>query len=177
MNNADAAASQPPAKEQLGTLLLRRGLITEEQLQTALAVQRETGAPLGQIVVERGFVRPSIVAQALATQHGSLLKTEYGYATTFNGQSPPAAPAPEADRVALLEAAVVVRDEAIASFNATAQSWKVALEQRDDMIRQLAAERDAAHAELAQARSEIAALRAGLPGDGSVAFRVADAAP
>jgi hypothetical protein len=146
MNDAAAGAEPLPAKEQLGTLLLRRGLISEEQLQAALAVQRETGAPLGQIVVERGFVRPSIVAQALATQHGSLLKTEYGYATTFSEQTQPVA---VPDRVAALEAAVVARDEAIATFNATAEAWQAALEQRDEMIKKLVAERDALAAQLA----------------------------
>ena len=76
-------------QQPLGALLVRRGLITEEQLAAALADQRATGAPLGQIVVSRGYAASAAVAQALATQHGGLLKTEYGFATGFDSGGPP----------------------------------------------------------------------------------------
>jgi len=76
-------------QQPLGALLVRRGLITEEQLAVALADQRATGAPLGQIVVSRGYAAAAAVAQALATQHGGLLKTEYGFATGFDSGGPP----------------------------------------------------------------------------------------
>jgi DNA repair exonuclease SbcCD ATPase subunit len=85
-----AAAMATAAQEPLGTLLVKRGLISEEQLAEALADQKETGEPLGKIVVDRGFTRPEVIAQALATQHGGLLKTEYGFATGFGaGLAPP----------------------------------------------------------------------------------------
>jgi hypothetical protein len=77
-------------QEPLGKLLVRRGLITDEQLAAALADQRTTGEPLGKIVVARGYVASSTVAQALATQHGGLLKTEYGFATGFGSGGPAA---------------------------------------------------------------------------------------
>src|SRR5207253_2812138 len=67
----------------------QRGLITDDQLADALADQQATGQPLGQIVVARGYVAPATVAQALATQHGGLLKTEYGFATGFYSGMPP----------------------------------------------------------------------------------------
>ena len=76
-------------QQPLGALLVRRGLITEEQLAAALADQLATGAPLGQIVVSRGYAASAAVAQALATQHGGLLKTEYGFATGFDSGGPP----------------------------------------------------------------------------------------
>ena len=79
---AEEGGLRPP-QEPLGTLLVKRGLITPEQLTEALAEQRSTGKPLGAIVVARGFVAPANVAQALATQHGGILKTEYGFATGF----------------------------------------------------------------------------------------------
>jgi hypothetical protein len=60
-------------QQPLGALLLRRGLITEEQLAAALADQKDTGEPLGQIVVSRGYAASAAVAQALASQHGGLL--------------------------------------------------------------------------------------------------------
>jgi hypothetical protein len=93
MTNPTAGAETSAAPEQLGTLLVKRGLITDEQLAMALADQQASGEPLGKIVVTRGFVSPAMVAQALATQHGGLLKTEYGFATGFGsaGASPVAA--------------------------------------------------------------------------------------
>ena len=72
--------------EPLGSLLAGRGHITEEQLEIALTEQKVTGRPLGEIIVARGFAAAPTVAQALATQHGGLLKTEYGFATGWNGQ-------------------------------------------------------------------------------------------
>src|SRR6267142_6841710 len=71
--------------EPLGALLASRGHITEEQLELALTEQKATGRPLGEIIVARGFAPPPTVAQALATQHGGLLKTEYGFATGWGG--------------------------------------------------------------------------------------------
>ena len=77
-NGSTAVAHEP-----LGAVLVKRGLITDEQLAAALEQQRTSGEPLGAILVARGFVTPALVAQALATQHGTLLKTEYGFATGF----------------------------------------------------------------------------------------------
>jgi hypothetical protein len=68
---------------------VRRGLITKDQLEAALAGQHATGEQLGQIVVSRGYTTAAMVAQALATQHGGLLKTEYGFATGFFSGSAP----------------------------------------------------------------------------------------
>jgi hypothetical protein len=86
-----ALADNGQAQEPLGSLLVKRGLITPEQLEVALQEQKTSGEPLGAIVVARGFAAPATVAQALATQHGGLLKTEYGFATGFNaGGAPPA---------------------------------------------------------------------------------------
>jgi uncharacterized protein YlxW (UPF0749 family) len=79
---ADNGGLRPP-QEPLGEMLVNRGLITREQLIDALAQQKASGEPLGAIVVARGFANPSTIAQALATQHGGLLKTEYGFATGF----------------------------------------------------------------------------------------------
>jgi hypothetical protein len=173
-----------PAQAPLGTVLTKRGLLTEEQLELALADQRSTGEPLGKIVVDRGFVRAEVIAQALATQHGGLLKTEYGFATGFGSGSPAAppvaappvsesprtartaatAPAPElvpdpkradqVERIASLEEAVQVRDEALAKAVATNEAWQTALAERDDLIRTLVAARDEATAELVELRAE-----------------------
>ena len=78
----DVANAVTP-QEPLGTLLVERGLITDAQLADALEEQRTSGEQLGAILVARGYAPPALVAQALATQHGGMLKTEYGFATGF----------------------------------------------------------------------------------------------
>ena len=70
----------------LGALLVSRGFLAEDDLSEALAEQGRTPRPLGAILVSRGLVSPEVVAQALATQHGSILKTEYGFATGFDAR-------------------------------------------------------------------------------------------
>ena len=62
--------SRAGRRPQLGSLLLREGLLTPEQLERALAEKEESGGRLGEIVVAHGWVTPAAVAQALAEQHG-----------------------------------------------------------------------------------------------------------
>ena len=70
--------SADPVRLQLGELLIHKGVLTEDQLVLALAEQRTSGAPLGEILVQHGFVKGPTVANALAEQHGGPLRTEYG---------------------------------------------------------------------------------------------------
>ena len=65
----------------LGELLLAKHLVTEDELQRALAEQEETGRLLGTILVERGFVSGPALAVALAEQYGVELATERGFGT------------------------------------------------------------------------------------------------
>ncbi|MDX6440053.1 MAG: hypothetical protein QOF45_2636 [Gaiellaceae bacterium] len=58
--------------------MVDEGIVTSDQLTHALAEQDRTGRPLGEILVELGFASAGAVANALAEQHGGLLKTEYG---------------------------------------------------------------------------------------------------
>jgi DNA repair exonuclease SbcCD ATPase subunit len=76
---AEPEVSAPP----LGRLLVERGHLTEEQLQTALDEHTRTGLPLGQVLISLSYVTATTVAQALATQQGGLIKTEYGLSTGF----------------------------------------------------------------------------------------------
>jgi hypothetical protein len=76
---APEVRERPP----LGQLLVERGLITEEQLDSGLAQQDWSGRPLGEVLIALGFVTEATIAQALATQHGGLIKTEYGFAMGF----------------------------------------------------------------------------------------------
>ncbi|MGO0122491.1 glycosyltransferase [Desulfothermobacter acidiphilus] len=52
----------------LGRLLLERGLITPEQLEHALALQRKSGGLLGQILVAQGYVNNLQLYEVLAEQ-------------------------------------------------------------------------------------------------------------
>lgn len=57
-------------KEQLGELLVKQGLINQEQLDKALTVQKERGGLIGEILVELGFAKEQDIAQALTAQYG-----------------------------------------------------------------------------------------------------------
>jgi hypothetical protein len=147
-HNPSAAAAAEPLP--LGELLVQRGVLTREQLELALVEQRETGRPLGEIIVTRGLAPGPIVAQALATQHGGPVKTEYGFATGWTDvpaqqpqqpQQPPTAAAPDP------------RDRVIAELRAWAESAQTAITSRDDAI----AARDARIFQLEQAISELQA--------------------
>ena len=54
----------------LGSLLLRDGALTTEQLEAALAEKDVTGRRVGEIVIARGWVQAGTVARLLAEQHG-----------------------------------------------------------------------------------------------------------
>ena len=80
--------AQPP----LGRLLVERGLLSDEQLQFALSEHARTGLPLGQVLISLSYVTATTIAQALATQQGGLVQTEYGFATGFSPDQAMAAP-------------------------------------------------------------------------------------
>jgi Type II secretion system (T2SS), protein E, N-terminal domain len=53
----------------LGALLVREGLITSEQLETALLDQQGTGLRLGELLVHWGWVDSTAISRALAEQY------------------------------------------------------------------------------------------------------------
>jgi Type II secretion system (T2SS), protein E, N-terminal domain len=59
-----------PSRVPLGTLLVRDGLLTTEQLELALAEKEQTGRRVGEIVVAHGWVPATNLASLLAEQHG-----------------------------------------------------------------------------------------------------------
>lgn len=90
-----------PAPVPLGSMLVARGLLSEEHLSVALAEQQQVGRPLGDVLVSRGYVPAPVIARALATQNGGVAKTEYGYAVGFDSRivpspfaEPPVSPTP-----------------------------------------------------------------------------------
>lgn len=54
----------------LGALLVAKGLLTENQLQWALAEQQRTGRLVGEILVESGTISAFALARTLTEQHG-----------------------------------------------------------------------------------------------------------
>lgn len=56
--------------KQLGELLLERGIINRNQLDKALAAQKERGGLIGEVMVELGFAKEEDIAQALTAQFG-----------------------------------------------------------------------------------------------------------
>jgi type IV pilus assembly protein PilB len=57
-------------KKQLGELLVERGVIDHDQLQTAIGYQKEHGGLLGEILVKLSFATETDIAQALTCQYG-----------------------------------------------------------------------------------------------------------
>lgn len=57
-------------QKQLGQLLIENGLITPENLDEALAIQKEKGGLIGQILVQRGYVTEENIAWSLTAQYG-----------------------------------------------------------------------------------------------------------
>src|ERR1700722_18022346 len=57
-------------RKRLGDLLISLKLVSTEQLQEALSVQRDSAQPLGSILVSLGFVREDQLLNALAAQDG-----------------------------------------------------------------------------------------------------------
>src|SRR5579871_5451466 len=58
------------SRKRLGELLVSHKLLTAEQLEQALALQRERFQPLGQILIQLGFITEERLLQACALQQG-----------------------------------------------------------------------------------------------------------
>ena len=58
-----------PAWLPLGALLVREGLISNEQLELALLDQQGTGLRLGELLVQWGWVESAAISRALAEQY------------------------------------------------------------------------------------------------------------
>jgi MSHA biogenesis protein MshE len=61
--------ARKPALLPLGALLVREGLITNEQLELALIDQQGTGLRLGELLVQCGWVESAAISRALAEQY------------------------------------------------------------------------------------------------------------
>ena len=52
----------------LGQILLKKGLLSREQLEEALSIQKKEGSLLGDILVKKGFISEGSLCIALASQ-------------------------------------------------------------------------------------------------------------
>ncbi len=73
----ESAALQFPWR-QLGELLVAEELLTEDELEQALAEQATTGRLLGQIIVNNGYLSAFSLARVLSEQHGVQLSPREG---------------------------------------------------------------------------------------------------
>src|SRR5438876_2972905 len=73
LRTATAAATS----DKLGEILLREGLITQDQLKKALLEQKNTGMRLGYTLVKLGFVEETEISKMLARseEHTSELQS------------------------------------------------------------------------------------------------------
>jgi hypothetical protein len=73
----ESAALQCPWR-QLGELLVAEELLTEDELEQALAEQATSGRLLGQIIVANGYLSAFSLARVLSEQHGVQLSPKEG---------------------------------------------------------------------------------------------------
>ena len=59
-----------PEKLRLGEILLQQNLLTEDQLQSALDEQKNSGRRLGRVLVEKAYISEDEISRALARQLG-----------------------------------------------------------------------------------------------------------
>lgn len=113
------------AKRRLGDIFVERGLIDQAQLDEALAVQRETGGKLGEILVELGFITRVALAGVITEQWDDLRVTARGRKTADAAARRSAATGASVVEVALRErlealtAELAARDQRISQQDAT----------------------------------------------------------
>jgi type IV pilus assembly protein PilB len=61
---------QRKVEKPLGQILIERGIISKEQLDKALEVQRKEGGLVGEVIVKLGFAKEEDIAHCLSLQYG-----------------------------------------------------------------------------------------------------------
>ena len=113
------------AKRRLGDIFVERGLITEGQLQQALARQADTSGKLGEVLVELGFITRVALAGVISEQWDELRVSQRGQKTAQMEQRRAAADSPSVvesalrERLEQLTSELAVRDRRIAQQDAT----------------------------------------------------------
>jgi type IV pilus assembly protein PilB len=57
-------------KEKIGQILLNRNIISKEQLQEALDIQKNTGEKLGEILIKKGYISDETLMELVSFQRG-----------------------------------------------------------------------------------------------------------
>jgi len=104
-SGADTDPASNESWRRLGDIFVERGFVTPEQLEQALARQRETGERVGEALVAQGSISKFELAGALAEQAAALDQAALE-AATAPGDAPEATVVPIAPR--LEEPAIVV---------------------------------------------------------------------
>ena len=113
------------ATRRLGDIVVERGLITQEQLEEALAAQASTGRKLGEVLVELEFITRVALAGVISEQWDALRVTESGRKTAETRERRAAVGGSSVVEVALRErlealtAELAVKDQRIAQQDAT----------------------------------------------------------
>jgi hypothetical protein len=116
---------EPATRRRLGDIFVERRLITEEQLEAALAEQRANGGKLGEILVELGMVTRVALAGVITEQWDELRVTASGRKNAETDARQAAAIGSSIVEVALRErlealtAELAARDARIAQLDAT----------------------------------------------------------
>ena len=148
-------SADPAHRPQLGELLVHKGILTDAQLQLALAEQKRSGTPLGEVLVRLGFAKGPTIANALAEQHGGPLRTEYGLSI---GPVPPTGTPPEPARNLTPVTDASGNEAAIARLTAALDESTAELARAHGDLASAAARVAAAAAELENAKRELHAL-------------------
>ena len=70
MAKGNPLPSRPGGRKKIGEILISRGLITQEQLDTALTVSKGQGKRIGETLIDTGMCKEEDIAKALAEQFG-----------------------------------------------------------------------------------------------------------
>ncbi|MEQ8770668.1 MAG: ATPase, T2SS/T4P/T4SS family [Phycisphaerales bacterium] len=71
IEESGSPASPPPSgRMRVGEVLVAQGLVSNEQVTSALSQQKATGTMLGEVLIEQGLLTPQVLVQALARTIG-----------------------------------------------------------------------------------------------------------
>ena len=90
-SGADTDPASNESWRRLGDIFVERGFVTPEQLEDALARQRETGERVGEALVAQGSISKFELAGALAEQASALDQAAAEQAATLQAAAPPEA--------------------------------------------------------------------------------------
>lgn len=131
------------AKRRLGDIIVERGLVTADQLEEALRVQRTTGGKLGEVLVELGFMTRVGLAGVITEQWDSLRQSANSRRSVPDPAATAVAAAPAPPEPSVVETALRERLEAL-TVELAARDQRIA--QQDATIATLLVQLNAATA-------------------------------